>query len=340
MINFVILASTIFWLGIIFIFLVFYVYVRIWYKYIKFGNLPLRILGFIVCYILTIYLIFRLISIPSFYPTKLPPHNKTEKDRRFSTWGILDIDKVITDETTVRKQLYPLSLRNNPSMPPPSCPHMLKFFPLARVPNVPTTRFPSPIFDNGQENPPMPIIAQLYWAFCSVGQWKSIKKRSKHCLKCPYFAKTFDLDESSLSWKEEFCPGILTPRDYPKDIKTQLKNLNSYLVMNNLYIIDLHILNLRVKNGIIKLIDGELMDNQSLSLCTLFAPIATCRKLHVYKDFNRIYWWGPESRKRVDSEQRTKESDADKERCPIDVLWDSSAKIKYFSKCNLAYNLG
>ena len=337
--NFVTLASSIFWTGIIFILLIFYIHVKIWYKYVKLDNLPLKILSFIVCYILTIYLIFRLISIPSFYPTELTPHDKSTHNRYFNTWGILDIDKDISDDTTVRKQLYPLSMRNEPFMPPPSCPHMLKFFPLARVPHIPTTRFPSPILDNGDKNPSMPVIAHLYWAFCSVGQWKSIKRRSKHCNECPYFAKTFDLDESSLSWKEEFCPGILSPQNYPKDIKFQLENLNSYLARNDLYVIDLHILNLRIKNGIIKLIDGEVVDNQFLTLRILFAPVATCRKLHVYKDFNRIYWWGPESRKRVNSDQRTKESDADKERCPIDVLWDSNAKLKYFSKCNMAYNL-
>lgn len=151
---------------------------------------------------------------------------------------------------------------------------------------------------------------QLFWAFCMAGQWASIVARQHHCQHCPYLARTQIVDNDALVWDEEYCPEALTPRTAPKDIRTQFRRLNQYLKAHDLYLVDLHILNIRVKHGRIKIVDGELVHRWNLWMCRTFYPPYTGATMDPYDEFDRIYW-------------------ANEDRCPLHALWDEEAWASY-----------
>lgn len=133
-----------------------------------------------------------------------------------------------------------------------------------------------------------------------AGQWKSIERKFELSKKCKYIAYVYNINEKKLQWEEEYCPLPLTYNTKPPNLKHQMLKLNKFLKENDLYLVDFHLENIRLKNGCIKVIDGEFVNRYELFMCCLFYKLYGHAMTH-YIDLPRIYWSYENGRIPIDS---------------------------------------
>lgn len=144
------------------------------------------------------------------------------------------------------------------------------------------------------------LFEYFFWHFCMAGQWKSIKRKNKLCKECKYIAYVYDINEKKLQWTEEYCPSPLNYQTKPSNLKQQMMELNRFLEANDLYLVDFHLDNIRLKDGIIKVIDGEFVNGYELFMCRLFYKLYG-HAMSQYSDLSRIYWSYEHGRVPIDS---------------------------------------
>ena len=156
-------------------------------------------------------------------------------------------------------------------------------------------------------------VAQIFWAVCMYGQWSSIKRRIEFSSRCQAVVPAKMEESGDLAWRERLCPDYVAPQTVPGDVLKQLRELDAFVRSVDMYLVDLHALNVRLDGQRVRAVDGEFLTWWEFLLCRALYPVIRGVPMKKYPDFSRIYW-------------------ADEGRCPLDALW-SAERFDRHAKC-------
>ena len=198
---------------------------------------------------------------------------KSNKDKQLTQKSNHCSVKIDTNKKIVEKKLKPISC-NSEEDPEEA---------LDVVNSLPT------LFSKKNNEGKVTLLQMFLFSFISSYYWEGVRIREKLSQESPYFAKTYDLDDSDCSWKEEYIP--LTLYEFKNlnksSIKRQLLELDNFLMKKSLYYTDCHVDNIRLDDkGTIKIIDGEIFTNKEFKIINSVKAGATKKKLKI---FNRLY---------------------------------------------------
>ncbi len=162
-------------------------------------------------------------------------------------------------------------------------------------------------------------VAQIFWACMIWAHWKSVERRVGFSERCERIVPTRLEPEVPMAWREEWCGDPLTPRTAPADVLDQMRELDDFAREAGVYLVDLHVLNVRVDGESIRMIDGEFLVWWEFLVCRLFYPILRGVPMQRYADFRRIYW-------------------ANEGRCPVDAVWNEAQRERY-AKCRKTFGI-
>lgn len=127
--------------------------------------------------------------------------------------------------------------------------------------------------------------------------WKSVKKIYNELYDIKYFSKIYNINNKKHRYEQEYIPVLLNETSCPNNIEKQLDDLNDILISRNYYIHDIRLINCGVSNGILKIIDCEILNSIENKIYNKVTPKVKSKwdRIYIISDLIKLL----EKRKRL-----------------------------------------